>query len=130
MHALLLEWTDSVAVVRRGQFVDFNVRSTGVLGTPRHQRFRLFLSPADNADLDALAVESKAQLLESVAVAPFGFEGLPNSITPLVGMNKFNQWWDESGLLVRTDAGGWSVDTGPRARCCGRGHSSPSAAIS
>jgi hypothetical protein len=100
--ALLREWTSDVAVVPRGAFTDFDTRSSGVLGLPQEQRFRLFPHAATTEDLVALRDEAGANRMEPIAVAPFGLAS--GVATPLgvrmIDPAAFERLCAESGVVI------------------------------
>lgn len=110
-HGLIREWTSSVAISPRADFVDFRVESTGVLGSQHAQRFRLFKRPTSRAELRTLIEDANALGLEPVAVIPVGMaqHERPPADLQVILPTEFLKLCQESALIYRRN-GQYDVD--------------------
>lgn len=111
VQALLRESGAAVAVSRRGDFVDFDVRLSGALSQTVQQRFRLFFEIPTASDFVALVSEADTAGLRPVAIAPRGIDGavtIPVALT-VIRPAELHRLCEESGIVIaRSD--GFEVD--------------------
>lgn len=109
VHALLLEWTLDVEVSRGMNFVDFVTTSLAPIGIPVRQRFRLFLSAVDEADLAALRDTTNTAAETAVAIAPRGSTVASHAID-LIDAEALASLTDQSAVLSVDRDGNWTID--------------------